>query len=123
LITATGLASEPVPAVVGITAIGANGSGLPIPSPSRGSPNTPSQSGIVPPWLNTTLAAFVVSITDPPPTARKLSAPWSFACSAHLVTTPVSESCGTSSNTPTTSSPPSATPASAFATKPVPRIT
>ena len=36
LITATGLASEPVPAVVGIAADGASGSGLPSPSSSRG---------------------------------------------------------------------------------------
>ena len=75
LITATGLASEPVPAVVGMTPSGASGSGLPIPSRSRGSPKTPSHSGTVPPWLKITLAALVVSITDPPPTARKLSAP------------------------------------------------
>ena len=123
LITATGLASEPVPAVVGIAPSGASGSGRPIPSRSRGSWNTPSHSPIAPPWLKTTLAPLVVSITDPPPTARKLSAPASAACSAHRATTAVSESCGTSSKTPATSSPPSATPASTFSTSPVPRIT
>ena len=48
-----------------------------------------------------------VSITEPPPTARNESAPASFAAAAQRSTTSVEESCGTSSNTPATSSPPS----------------
>ena len=83
LITATGLASEPVPAVVGITASGASGSGLPIPSRSRGSRRRPPSRESSPPWLKITFAALVVSITEPPPTARKLSAPWLLRLLAH----------------------------------------
>jgi len=73
--------------------------------------------------VNRTFAAFAVSITEPPPTARKLSAPAPFAASAQLATTSVSESCGTESNTPATSRPPSVIPADTAPTRPVSRIT
>ena len=64
-----------------------------------------------------------MSITEPPPTATKESAPASFAACAQASTVSVEESCGTSSKTPVTSSPPSVTPASTLPTRPVSRIT
>ena len=73
--------------------------------------------------MNTASAIFAVSITDPPPTARNESAPAAFAASAQRSTTSVEESCGTSSNTPATSRPPSSTPAITLSTSPVSRIT
>ncbi len=54
----------------------------------------------MPPWVNSASAIFVVSITEPPPTARNESAPASLATSAHLSQTSVEESCGTSSKMP-----------------------
>ena len=62
-----------------------------------------------------------MSITEPPPTARNESAPASFAAAAQASTVVVAESWGTSSNTPATSRPPSAMPASTRSTRPVPR--
>ena len=123
LITAAIDTSLPVPAVVGTQASGAMSSGRPMPSFSRGMSRKPSWSRAVPPCVNTASATFAVSITDPPPIARKESAPASLAAAAQASTTSVDESCGTSSNTPTTSSPPSRTPSSTRSTRPVPRIT
>src|SRR5947207_2610468 len=54
----------------------------------------PSQSGIAPPWLKMTFAPLAVSITEPPPTASKLSAPASCACAAHVATPAVPRSLG-----------------------------
>ncbi len=68
------------------------------------------------------VAALAVSITEPPPSARKESAPAALAASAHAATVDIEESCSTSSNTPATSRPPSVNPASAFSTSPVSRI-
>ena len=74
--------------------------------------------------VKTTLAALVVSITEPPPTARKLSAPASLArLGAARDHRRCRSPAGPSSKTPATSSPPSATPASTLSTSPVPRIT
>ena len=73
--------------------------------------------------MKTASATLAVSITEPPPTARNESAPASLAAAAHCSTTSVEESCGTWSNTPATSRPPSRTPSSARSTRPVPRIT
>ena len=123
LITAAIDTSLPVPAVVGMQASGAMSSGRPMPSSSRGMRKKPSCSRASPPCVKTASAILAVSITEPPPTARNESAPASFAAAAHSSTTCVEESCGTLSKTPTTSSPPSATPASTRSTRPVPRIT
>src|SRR5919106_1675454 len=108
--------SLPVPAVVGMHASGAISSGRPRPSSSRGIRRKPSCSRAVPPWVKRASATLAVSITEPPPTARNESAPASLAAPAQRSTTSVEESCGTSSNTPATSSRPSATPASTFST-------
>ncbi len=123
LMTAAIDTSLPVPAVVGMQASGAISSGLPMPSSSRGIRKKPSCSAAEPPWVKTASATFAVSITEPPPTARKESAPASLAAAAQRSTTSVDESCGTWSKTPATSRPPSVTPASARSTRPVPRIT
>jgi hypothetical protein len=121
LITAAIETSLPVPAVVGMQASGAMSSGRPMPSSSRGIRKKPSWSRASPPWVNTAAATFAVSITDPPPIARNESAPAPFAAEAHSSHTRAEESCGTWSNTPTTSSPPSVTPAATRSTSPVPR--
>ena len=123
LITAAIETSLPVPAVVGMQASGATSSGRPMPSAPRGIRKKPSCSRALPPWVNTASATLAVSITEPPPTARKESAPASLAASAQRSTTSVDESCGTSSNTPASSRPPSVRPASTRSTRPVPRIT
>ena len=123
LITAAIDTSEPVPAVVGMHASGAIGSGAPMPSSPRGIRKKPSCSRAVPPCVKTASATFAVSITEPPPTARNESAPASFAAAAHSSTTTVEESCGTPSKMPATSRPPSSTPACTLSIRPVPRIT
>ena len=69
------------------------------------------------------LAAFAVSITEPPPTATKESAPASLAAAEQASTVAFEESCSTASKTPATSRPPPSIPASTFSTRPVPRIT
>ncbi len=73
--------------------------------------------------MKTASATFAVSITEPPPTARKESAPASLAAAAQRSQTSVDESWGTSSKMPATSRPPSTIPASTRSTRPVPRIT
>jgi hypothetical protein len=94
-----------------------------MPSSSRGIRKKPSCSRAVPPCVKTAAATFAVSITDPPPKARKESAPAARAASAHWSQTAVDESCGTASKIPASSSPPSTIPASTFSTSPVPRMT
>ena len=102
--------SDPVPAVVGMQASGAIGSGAPIPSSARGIRKKPSCSRAEPPWVNSASAILAVSITEPPPTARNESAPAALASSAHRSQTSVDESWGTSSKIPATSRPPSSIP-------------
>ena len=85
MITAAIDTSLPVPAVVGMQASGTTSSGRPMPSSSRGMRKKPSCSRALPPWVNTASATLAVSITDPPPTARKESAPASLAAAAQLL--------------------------------------
>ena len=94
-----------------------------MPSSSRGIRKKPSCSRAVPPWVKTASATFAVSITEPPPSARKESAPASWAASAQRSHTAVEESCGTSSKMPGQLEAAVPIPASTFSTSPVPRIT
>ena len=71
--------------MVGIAASGASGSGRPMPSLLARQREDALPVAHRPPWVKITFAALAVSITEPPPTARKLSAPASFAASAHRI--------------------------------------
>ena len=72
LTTAAKLASEPVPAVVGIAASGASGSGAPgAVVLARKQQEALPLAHASPPWVKSTFAALAVSITEPPPTREE----------------------------------------------------